>query len=256
MRAMLSTEYAAARRSLIEPNRALAGEPPPGDPAGMRAALFAPTYATPTRVSSVVWPPDDEQVLTLTTYLAVVDKDRNMVSLTSSLNNPFGSGMTVEGAGFLLNNRMRYFALDPEDVSALAPGKRVRHTINPQIALKNGKPFLAFGTPGGDTQPQTQLQFFLNLTEFGMDVQQALETSAVVSTSFRASTNPHETEGALNVPAAVPARVRDELARRGHKVELRGARGVGSVKAIVVHPRTGVLMGGVSPVPENYAMGY
>ena len=113
-------------------------------------------------------PFDPDEILNLTTYLTVVDKDHNMVSLTSSLLSGFGSGIVVDKGGFFMNDRMRYYYLDPKDVNSLQPGKRVRQTINPAMALKDGKPWIAFGTPGADTQPQTQLQFFLNVAEFGM----------------------------------------------------------------------------------------
>jgi gamma-glutamyltranspeptidase len=79
-----------------------------------------------------------------------------MVSLTSSLLSGFGSGIVVDKGGFFMNDRMRYYYLDPKDVNSLQPGKRVRQTINPAMALKDGKPWIAFGTPGADTQPQTQ----------------------------------------------------------------------------------------------------
>jgi gamma-glutamyltranspeptidase/glutathione hydrolase len=192
----------------------------------------------------------------LTTYLAVVDKDRNMVSITSSLLSAFGSGHVVEGAGFFLNNRMAYFGLEPDDVNVLRPHKRVRQTINPQLALKDGKPYMVFGTPGADTQPQAQLQFFLNVVEFGMTVQQALEQPYVVSTGFRSSYYPHQVAGQLQVPAGLPRHVLDELAAVGHKLDVRNVRGVGSVKAIIIHPKTGVLMGGVSPTRDSYVMAY
>jgi gamma-glutamyltranspeptidase/glutathione hydrolase len=141
-------------------------------------------------------------------------------------------------------------------VNALQPGKRVRQTINPALALKEGKPFVVFGTPGADTQPQTQLQFFLNVVEFGMEVQQALEQPAVISNSFRDSYYPHNVLGKLLTPALLPESVRAELAAKGHQLDLRDARGVGSVKAIMVHPRTGVLMGGVSPTGDSYVMAW
>ena len=134
-----------------------------------------------------VKPFDPDEILNLTTYLTVVDKDHNMVSLTSSLLSGFGSGLVVDKGGFFMNDRMRYYYLDPKDVNSLQPGKRVRQTINPAMALKDGKPLLTFGTPGADTQPQTQLQFFLNVVEFGMPVQQALEQPTVISNSFRDS---------------------------------------------------------------------
>src|ERR1700730_16643485 len=104
----------------------------------------------------------------------------------------FGSGVVVDMGGFLMNDRMRYFYLDPKDVNSLQPGKRVRQTINPALALRNGKPWMVFGTPGSDTQPQTQLQFFLNVAEFHMNVQEALEQPAVISNSFRDSSQPPE----------------------------------------------------------------
>ena len=150
-----------------------------------------------------------------------------MVSLTSSLLSGFGSGMVVENGGFFMNDRMRYFYLDPADVNSLQPGKRVRQTINPAMALKDGKPFLTFGTPGADTQPQTQLQFFLNVVEFGMPVQRALEQPTVISNSFRDSYSPHAVLGKLITPAMLPQSVRDALAAKGHKLDVRDVKGVG-----------------------------
>jgi gamma-glutamyltranspeptidase/glutathione hydrolase len=179
-----------------------------------------------------------------------------MVSITSSLLSAFGSGMVVEDAGYFLNNRMAYFYLDEGDPNVLAPGKRTRHTINPALALRDGKPYVVFGTPGADTQPQTQLQFFLNVVEFGMNVQQALEAPAVISTGFRASYFPHEAEGTLRVPSSLPRHVLDGLALLGHKLDVREVRGVGSVKAILIHPESGVLLGGVSPTGDSYVMAW
>ena len=167
-----------------------------------------------------------------------------------------GSGMVVDTGGFFLNDRMRYFYLDPADVNSLQPGKRVRQTINPAMALKDGKPWIAFGTPGSDTQPQTQLQFFLNVAEFGLNVQDALEQPAVISNSFRDSYQPHAVLGKLLTPAMLPKAVRDELAAKGHQLDVRDMKGVGSVKAILIDPRTGVLMGGVSPAGDSYVMAW
>jgi gamma-glutamyltranspeptidase / glutathione hydrolase len=269
MRELLSKEYAAKRRALIDPDKAIEGEPAPGvmtspttsAPASLArgaslvgAGFSRPTgYAAPQPVPALDSTP---WVDGHTTYLAVVDKDRNMVSITSSLLSGFGSGHVAEGAGFFLNNRMAYFGLEPDDVNVLKPGKRPRHTINPALALKDGKPYIVFGTPGADTQPQTQLQFFLNVVEFGMNVQQALEAPAVISSSFRSSYYPHEIAGKLQTPASLPKHVLDELAALGHKLDIRNVRGVGSVKAIIVHPKTGVLMGGVSPTGDSYVYGW
>ncbi len=255
MRELLSKEYAARRRALIDPDRAIAGEAPAGDPVRPTTNVQGLAWAAPH--PPVAIPADPPAAVDgHTTYLAVVDRDRNMVSITSSLLSGFGSGHVVDGAGFFLNNRMAYFGLEENDVNVLRPGKRVRHTINPALALRDGKPYVVFGTPGADTQPQAQLQFFLNVVEFGMNVQQALEAASVVSTSFRGSYYPHEIGGTLQVPASLPKHVIDELAALGHKVDVRNVRGVGSVKAIIVHPRTGVLMGGVSPTRDSYVMAW
>jgi gamma-glutamyltranspeptidase/glutathione hydrolase len=254
MKALLSKEYAAVRRQAIDPNRAIVGEPAPGDPA--RFTSTSQAYAPPQSLPGTVAPFDPDQILNLTTYLAVVDKDHNMVSVTSSLLSGFGSGMVVDGGGFFLNDRMRYWWLDPNNVNALQPGKRVRQTINPALALKDGKPFVVFGTPGADTQPQTQLQFFLNVVEFGMEVQQALEQPAVISNSFQDSYYPHNVLGKLLTPAMLADSVKQELAAKGHQLDVRNSRGVGSVKAVMIHPRTGVLMGGVSPTGDSYVMAW
>jgi gamma-glutamyltranspeptidase/glutathione hydrolase len=253
MREMLSKEYAAIRRALIDPDKAIAGEAPFGNPRQPATSSQPVAYASPQPVPGTVITAEENGH---TTYLAVVDKDRNMVSVTSSLLSLFGSGHVVEGAGFVLNNRMAYYGLDEDDVNVLRPGKRVRQTINPALALKDGKPYMVFGTPGADTQPQAQMQFFLNVAEFGMNVQQALEQEYIVSTSFKSSYYPHVAEGTLQIPSSLPKHVLDELAAMGHKLDIRNVRGVGSVKAIVIHPRTGVLMGGVSPTRDSYVMAY
>ncbi len=256
MKALLSKEYAATRRALIDPNRAIECEPAPGDPRRFTTSSALARYASPQPSPSHVAPFDPDQILNLTTYLTVVDKDHNMVSLTSSLLSGFGSGLVVENGGFFMNDRMRYLYLDPADVNSLQPGKRVRQTINPALALRNGKPFLTFGTPGADTQPQTQLQFFLNVVEFGMPVQLALEQPTVISNSFRDSYSPHAVLGKLITPAMLAQPVRDALAAKGHKLDVRDVKGVGSVKGIMIDPRTGVLHGGVSPTGDSYVMAW
>ncbi len=261
MKEMLSKEYAAKRRTLIDPNRAIVGEAPYGNPRrdavpGTAARPVAVAYAAPQAVPDRANPYDPDKVLNLTTYVTVVDKDHNMVSMTSSLLSNFGSGLVPEGTGVMMNDRIKYFYLDPNDVNSLQPMKKVRQTINPAMALKDGLPVVSFGTPGADTQPQTQLQFFLNFIEFGMTVQQALEQPTVISNSFRNSYHPHAVEGMLLTPMMLPDYVKAGLAALGHKLDLRDVRGVGSVKAIAIHPKTGVLMGGVSPTGDSYVMGW
>jgi gamma-glutamyltranspeptidase len=96
----------------------------------------------------------------------------------------------------------------------------------------------------------------LNVVEFGMPVQEALEAPAVISTSFRSSSNPHRVAGKLLTPSSLPQSVKEGLAALGHDLDIRPSRGVGAVKAIVIHPKTGALMGGVSPTRESYVMGW
>src|SRR3954467_12504144 len=210
---LLSKEYAAARRAAIDPNRAIAGEPAPGDPLRFKTSAgqaYAAPQTTPTTVAAF----DPDQILNLTTYLAVVDKDQNMVSLTSSLLSGFGSGMVVDKGGFFMNDRMRYYYLDADNPNSLQPRKQVRQTINPAMALRDGKPWITFGTPGASPQPQTQLQFFLNVAEFGLQVQDALEQPTVISNSFRDSYYPHAVLGKLLTPAMLPKSVQDALAAK------------------------------------------
>ncbi len=256
MEGLLSKDYAARRRALIRPGHAMSGTIPAGDPAARatdeQAQLaFASAQTIPAEVL-----PDDRGDKGLTTYLAVIDDEGNMVSITSSLCSGFGSGLVAGDGGFFMNNRMVYYFLDADHTNYLVPGKRTRHTINPALVLKDGKPFMAFGTPGGDTQPQTELQFFLNLIEFDMDVQEALEAPAVISSHFQSSFWPHDEANKLRVPSTLSQHVLEALAARGHDLEIRDYRGVGSVKAILIDPRSGALMGGVSPTGDSYVIGW
>jgi gamma-glutamyltranspeptidase / glutathione hydrolase len=170
----------------------------------------------------------------------------------------------VEGGGYVLNHRMPYFSLEEGDVNVLRPGKRPRHTINPALALRDGKPLLAWNTPGGDNQPQAMLQAFLNLTEFGMNPQQAVEAPTVTTTNFKASNYPQPLGDELIVPAAVGLETARALEARGHKLKVTGRQhpygqqpsGAGAVKMIWIDPKTGYFHAGVSPAKDSYALAY
>ena len=129
-------------------------------------------------------------------------------------------------------------------------------TVNPVLVMKDGKPLMVFGTPGGDTQPQSQLQFFLNFVEFGMNPQQAVEQAYFVTKSYHNSWYPHEVGDGLAVSERIVESVREELARRGHNVSTHSAMGVGSIKTVVIDARTGVLMAGAAPATDSYAVGW
>ena len=250
MRELLSKEFAAKRRAMIDPDKAIEGEPPPGAVAGPTTSA---RYASPQAV-----PPLDPTFVEdgHTTYLAVVDKDHNMVSITSSLLSTFGSGHIAEGAGFFLNNRMAYFSLEPDDVNVLKPGKRPRHTINPAMALKDGKPYIVFGMPGADTQPQAQLQFFLNVVEFGMNVQQAVEAANINSYQMRSSFDDHKSEpGRLTLNESVPEWVRQELRTMGYRLDFQRLTS-GPINAIFFDVKNGSMWGGASNHGEDYGIAW
>jgi gamma-glutamyltranspeptidase/glutathione hydrolase len=132
------------------------------------------------------------------------------------------------------------------------------------MAFKEGKPFLAWNTPGGDNQPQAMLQTFLNVVEFGMNPQQAVEAPTVTSTAFRQSNFPQRSPGRLTIPRVLADQVGPALEARGHRLqvtELQGpyeqaASGAGAVKMILFDRVRGVMFGGVSPAKDNYVIGW
>ena len=110
-----------------------------------------------------------------TVYIIAADEKGNVVSMIQSLFQAFGSGIVVPGTGVVLHNRGSLFSLDPHHPNALAPHKRPYHTLCPVLALKNGKPWLAFGTPGGDGQTHTNVQVLNNILVFNMTPQEAID---------------------------------------------------------------------------------
>jgi gamma-glutamyltranspeptidase/glutathione hydrolase len=252
---LLSGQYARRRRDLIRKDRAIDGIPPPGL---QESAL--PSYARGPGSQVVTVGPAayPDWIESFTTHIDAIDKDRNMVTITSSVASDFGSAMYVDGeaGGYFINDVLARFNLNPTHPNGLAPRKRPRQTLNPVLVLKDGKPLMVFGSPGGDTQGQSQLQFFLNYAEFGMNVQQALEQPYFVTGAYHESFHPHPAGEGLSVSERIPREVREELARRGHQVRTHSAMGVGSVKAIVVNPQTGVLMGGAAPATDAYVIGW
>ena len=252
---LLSDEHAQRRRSLIRRDRAIDGVAPPGlgGPVEPRYALGRGSHIE--LAGAAAFP---DWIESFTTHIDVVDKDRNMVTITSSVASDFGSAMYVDGdaGGYFINDVLARFNIDPKHPNGIAPRKRPRQTLNPVLVLKDGKPLMVFGSPGGDTQGQSQLQFFLNYVDFGWNVQQALEQPYFSTRAFHQSFHPHPPGSGLTVSQRVSREVRDELAKRGHPVRTHSAMGVGSVKAIVVDPRSKVLMGGAAPATDAYVIGW
>ncbi len=211
---LLSKSYAAERRKLIDPDKA-AEEYKPG-----------------------------EVQQSNTIYLTVVDKDRNVVSFINSLSSMWGSGIVARDTGICLQNRGTGFSLDPASWNKLEPHKRPFHTIIPALVMKDKRPFFTFGVMGGDNQPQGHVQVFLNLIEFGMNVQEAGEAAR-----FR------HTGGRLGLESGIAPAVRRILDLRGHSV-VTMTDGYGGYQGIVIDPRTGVLMGGSDPRKDGCAIGW
>ncbi len=247
---LLSDEYGRRRRELIDPNRAWPEMPPAGDPA-------RPTPAAGVSAGIASFAPHDTEPQGDTSYVCVIDDEGNGFSATPS--DFIGQCPIVPGLGLIISGRGTQSWLDPGHASSLQPGKRPRLTPNPGLALRDGELFMTFGTPGGDQQPQGMIQAFLNVVEFGMSPQQAVEAPRFGSWSFPNSFWPHEyLPGRLNVEASVPAQTRKRLADLGHDVEPWQALEprCGHVCAIVRDAETGVLHGGADPRFVSYAIGW
>ena len=193
-----------------------------------------------------------------TTCFCVADRAGNLVCILQSIQSGFGSSLVAGDTGILLNNRMTYWHLEEGHANCLMPGKRVRHTMNPVIITKDGKPLIACGTPGADTQVQTNLQLVTHMLDFGMTPQEAVSAPRWRSLQNpMESTIPHVCSNNLQVEDRFPEEMRKELARRGHELELVGDwGGPGSAQAIMVHPNSGALIGGSDPRRDGYAVGY
>ena len=193
-----------------------------------------------------------------TTCFCTADRAGNLVCVLQSIQSGFGSSLIAGETGILLNNRMTYWHLEEGHPNCLMPGKRVRHTMNPVIVTKDGKPVLTCGTPGADTQVQTNLQLVTHLLDFGMTPQEAVAAPRWRSLQNpMESTVPHVCSNNLQLEDRFPASVRDGLAQRGHELELVGDwGGPGSAQVVMVDPESGALVGGSDPRRDGYAIGY
>lgn len=247
---LLSKTYARERARLINPERAAApGTVRPGDP-GAFQPHGRPSIARADRRAGA--PRED------TTCFVVADRWGNAVCQLQSLQSGFGSGLVADGTGVLLNNRMTYWHLDPQHVDCLEPGKRVRHTMNPVMVFQGDRLFLALGTPGADTQVQTNLQLITHILDFGMTPVEAVEAPRWRHIqSPMESTVPHTAEDALNLEARFSEDTARGLALRGHPVRIIGPwAAVGSAMVIQVDPATGAYWGAADPRRDGYAIGW
>jgi gamma-glutamyltranspeptidase/glutathione hydrolase len=189
-----------------------------------------------------------------TCHLDVADRFGNLVSATPS-GGWLQSSPVVPGLGFCLGTRAQMFALTPGLASSLAPGRRPRTTLSPSLALRDGQPYLAFGTPGGDQQDQWTLAVFLNHVVFGMNLQQAIDTPAFHTDHFPSSFYPRGTlPRSLSAEARVAEPVLAELRRRGHEVTVTPPWSLGRVSAVARD--RGFLYAGANPRGmQGYAVG-
>jgi gamma-glutamyltranspeptidase/glutathione hydrolase len=230
---LLSERYAEARRILINPASA-ATDVRPGDPVAMRALRSGDSDAPRSWGSGTI-------------HVTTADGAGNMVACTAS-GGWIPSSPVIDTLGFPLGTRMQTFFLDEKHPNALYPGKRPRTTLTPSLATRNGEPWLSFGTPGGDQQDQWTLQFFLNVVEFEMDVQEAIEAPRFSSAHFPSSFHPHGARpGVLRIEDRIDPKVRDNLAARGHQVEVRPSWCEGHVLGISFDPGRRLLCGGADP---------
>jgi gamma-glutamyltranspeptidase/glutathione hydrolase len=249
---LLSKPYAAERRALIGPRASL--EHRVGDPFRFDPAVKPPAarYTPHSQGAS------SGAVAGDTTCVDVVDKDGNLFSATPSSGWLLSGAFIAGDTGVPLSNRMTVFDLDPLSPNVLVGGKRPRTTLTPTIVLKDGKPFLAISTPGGDSQDQQILNVLLEMFVFGKDIQEAIEAPRVNSLHPFGSFDSHPSDpGVLEIEDRVPAAVRDELVARGHKLRVLPAYGMSTgVVAVGVDPSSGTLRGGADVRRERYIFGW
>ena len=182
-----------------------------------------------------------------TILLEVMDKDHNAVSFIYSIYSGFGSGLVAPGTGFPLQNRAALFTREPGHVNVVEPHKRPFHTIIPAMAFKDGEFFMTFGAMGGAVQPQQHVQIFLNVVEFGMNAQQAVEIPRIN----------HGGGLSVTVEPGIDEAELVRLEEMGHEIRRRTTRGgVGGAQIIIFDRDTGTMIGGSTPHKDGMAVVY
>jgi gamma-glutamyltranspeptidase/glutathione hydrolase len=259
---LLSKAYARERLRLLDPERNDPGIKP-GDPYpfqnGKNPYLHLlenwgrPRETQPTAGQGRSF---EEGFLAGTTSIQAADREGWVVSVT-----PSGGWVpaTIAGrTGMGMSQRMQSFVLEEAEnpFNVLAPGKRPRATLTPSLALRDGRPYLSFAVQGGDSQDQNLLQFFLNVVEFGMSVQAAVEAANFNSYQMRSSFDNHRSEpGRLTLNEAVPPWVREDLLRRGYKIDSARLTS-GPINAIFFDWKHGSMWGGSSQHGEDYGIAW
>jgi gamma-glutamyltranspeptidase / glutathione hydrolase len=241
---LLDEQYVQERRALIEPDRAWPYLPPPGRPGGRVG--WEKSYLEPGER------PHADEVAGDTTYLTVMDRRGTIFSST-----PSGAGDFVPSLGVSVSHRGRQSWIERGHPSAVAPHKRPRLTPNPALVLRDGRPVMGIGTPGGDTQVQAMLQTLLNLLVYGMDAQAAVEAPRVMTYSMPISFYPHHANpGWITVEETFPAETIAALEARGHRVRVWPKMPRKSSMCVVRMLQTGVLEAGADIRGESYAQAF
>ena len=233
---LLSKQYAAERRKLIDPNHAAknveAGNPQIG--AGAPPHRSAQISARGRAGSSSLIDDGD------TIYMCTADDEGNMVSLIQSNYRGMGSGIVVPGLGFMFQDRGELFSMDPQHANVYAPGKRPFHTIIPGFVMKDGKPWEAFGVMGGGMQPQGHVQVLTNQIDFGLNVQEAGDASRWQHEGDNEPTGEklNASGGYVEVESGIPSETVRELRKKGHDVRF-DVGGYGGYQAIKVEMHDG-----------------
>jgi gamma-glutamyltranspeptidase/glutathione hydrolase len=249
---LLAKEYARERRKLIDPAKASL-ELRPGSPEKVSPEKVASNASSFFPTPHVVLDGDARHDGD-TSYIAVVDEDRNMVSFEPSLHSAFGTGVVMGNTGIIFNCRGDYYSLVRGEANALEPGKRPRSTLQSTLVIKDGQPYAILGSPGGDDQVMRTMQTLINVIDFGMNIQQAIEAPRWSSRSFPASPFPHTMyPGDMSVEARVPETTQKALIARGHKLRIAPAWSLGSNAGIIIDSKTGVLSAGADPRVDAYA---
>ena len=198
----------------------------------------------------------EESFMAGTTTVQAADTSGWIVSITPS--GGWIPAVIAGNTGIGLSQRMQSFVLDPKDgpYNVLEPGKRPRATLTPTIALKNNKPYLSFAVQGGDSQDQNLLQFFLNMVEFDMNVQEACEAPNINSFQMRSSFGYHENRpGDLLLHDSTPTFIRKELRKKGYKLQFR-SKTSGPINAIFFDNINKTFQGGSSDFGEDYGIAW
>ncbi|GAC1505988.1 MAG: gamma-glutamyltransferase [Candidatus Dormibacteraceae bacterium] len=252
---LLSRNYASHRRGLVSNEASLVLRP--GSPGGREPQV-------PRRGAQIIaeghWTGMGAQALGEvrgdTVHIAIADRYGNLVACTPS-GGWLQSSPVIPGLGFCLGTRAQMFNLDVNHPNHIEGGKRPRTTLTPSLALYDGEPRIAFGTPGGDQQDQWSLEFFLAHIIFGRDIQEAIDAPMFHTSHFPSSFAPHHAfPGRLHAEARLERSVMEELRRRGHDVVEEGPWSLGRLCAIGRDPDSGLLSAGADPRGgQGYAVG-